>query len=82
MPPECGLLRIDNHFPVMLGLRRAPVRRTTIPVAPALILGRGYWTRFFRAGAPSIRHVVASRYPCGRVHRAARWKRVIIVLLH
>src|SRR5262249_15511701 len=29
------VLRIDNHFLVMLGSRRTPVRRTTIPVAPA-----------------------------------------------
>src|SRR5262249_57578239 len=37
MAPECGhrLLRIDNHFPVMLGSRR-PTRPThSIPVAPA-----------------------------------------------
>src|SRR6516164_2516281 len=70
VPPECGLLRIDNHFPVMLGLRRTPVRRTTIPVAPALILGRGYWTYAVRSRqSPCVLEPAASRSSSARSRR-------------
>jgi len=55
----------------MLGLRRTPRSTHHDPCSPGrLILGRGYWTRLFRAGPPSIRHVVASPYPAIAVHQA------------
>src|SRR5262249_60901951 len=55
----------------MLGLRRTPRSTHNDPCSPGrLILGRGYWTRLFCAGAPSIGHVVASPYLGGRVHLA------------
>ena len=64
------VLRIDNHFLVMLGSRRTPVRRTTIPVAPALILGRGYWTYAVRSRqSPCVLEPAASRSSSARSRR-------------
>jgi hypothetical protein len=54
-------LLIDNHFRVVLGLRRTTLSdvHAVQPRPPHHRPGRYHWTRLSRAGARSIRHVVA-----------------------